>query len=75
MGVIQTSRNQALLVGDSKNAQARGKHKGRETKNIDSKPKENKKYFDGASGSKKKKKFKNTRCTYYMRGFHPRVGT
>ena len=64
MGVIQTSKNQALFVGDSNNAQARGKHKGKETKNIDSKTKENQKSFDGASGSKKKNKFKKTRCPY-----------
>ena len=41
MGLIQTSKNKALFVVDSKNAQERGKHKGKETKNIDSKPKEN----------------------------------
>ena len=41
MGVIQTSKNQALSVGDSNNVQARGKHKGKETKNTDSEPKEN----------------------------------
>ena len=70
MGVIQTSKNQALSVGDSNDAQARGKHKGKETKNIDSKPKENQISFDGASGSKKKKKFKKTRCPYCMRVFH-----
>ena len=62
MGVIRTSKNQTLLVTDSNNAQARGEHKGKETKNIDSNPKENQKYSDGASGSKKKKKFKNTKC-------------
>ena len=41
MGVIQTSKNQALLMIESNNAQARGKHKGKETKNTDSNPKEN----------------------------------
>ena len=56
MGVIQTSKNQALFVGDSNIAQVRGKHKGKETKNTDSRPKENYKSFDGASCSKKKKK-------------------
>ena len=38
MGVIQTSKNQELLMSDSNNVQARGKHKGKETKNIDSNP-------------------------------------
>ena len=71
MGVIQTSRNQALLVWDSKNAQARGKHKGKEPKTIDSKPKENQRSFEGVLGSKKNKKFKKTRGPYCMRGFHP----
>ena len=71
MGVIQTSKNQALLVAESNNGQARGKHKRKETKNSDSNPKENKKSSDGALGSKKKKKFEKTRCPYYMRGFHP----
>ena len=32
MGVIQTSKNQALFVGDSNNAQERGKCKGKEPK-------------------------------------------
>ena len=62
MGVIQTSKNQALLVTESNNVQARGKHKGKETKNNDLKPKENQISFDGASGSKKNKKFEKTRC-------------
>ena len=35
MWVIHTSKNKALLVTDSNNVQARGKHKGRKTKNID----------------------------------------
>ena len=54
MGDLLTYKNLTLLVTDSKNAQARGKHKGKETKNIDSKPKENHISFNGASGSKKK---------------------
>ena len=54
MGVIHTSKNQALLVIDLNNAQERGKHKGRETKNTDSRPKDNQIYSDGASGSNKK---------------------
>ena len=70
-GVIQTSKNQALLVTYLNNVQERGKHKEREKKNTDSNPKENQEYFDGASSSKKKKKFEKTKCPYCMRGFHP----
>ena len=70
MGVIQTSKNQALLMTGLNNAQERGKHKGKETKTIDLKPRENLISSDGASGSNKKKKFKKTRCPYYMRVFH-----
>ena len=41
MGVIQTYKNQALLMSDSNNVQARGKNKGKDLKATDSKPKEN----------------------------------
>ena len=73
MGVIQTSKNQALLLANSNNAQERWKHKGKETKNTDLKPKENQQSSGGASGSKKKKKFEKTKCPYCMRGFHPKI--
>ena len=56
MGVLQTSRNQALLMSDSTNVQAKGKHKGKEPKASDSKPKESHNYFERALGSKKKEK-------------------
>ena len=55
MEVIQNSKNQALLMSYSNNAQSKGKHKRKEPKATDLKPKENQRYFDGASGSKKKK--------------------
>ena len=71
MGVLQTFKNQSFLMSDSTNAQAKGKHKGNETKASDSNPKESQKYFKGASSSKKKKKFENTKCYYCTRGFHP----
>ena len=48
MGVIQTSKNQALLMTDSNNAQARGKHKGKDPKSTNLKPKENQISSDGA---------------------------
>ena len=43
MGALRASTNQALLVGETKNAQERRKQKGKEKKNIEFKPKE---YFD-----------------------------
>ena len=66
MGVIKTSKDQALLVIDSSKGQAKGKSKKKEPKATDSKPKQNQQTFEGASGSKKKKK----KCPYCMRGFH-----
>ena len=61
MGVLQTSKNLALLVTDSNNVQVRGKDKGKEDQQSS----------NGASGSKKNKKFEKTRCPRCMRGFHP----
>ena len=80
MGVLQNSKNQALLISDSSNVQAKWEHKGKEPKASDmgkepkasdSKPKEIQNYFEGDSGSKRKKKFENTKYPYCMRGFHP----
>ena len=62
MGVIQTSKNQALFMLDSKNAKSKGKHKGKEPKYTDSKPKENHRSSNGALCSKKKKNFKKAKC-------------
>ena len=70
MGVIQTSKNQALLVTDSTKAQAKGTHKGNEPKVSDSNTKENQNTSEGAFGSKKKKKIEKKKCPYCMRGFH-----
>ena len=39
MGVMKTSKDQALLVSNSSKAQAKGKSKKKESKAIDSKPK------------------------------------
>ena len=72
MGVLQTSKNQALLMSNSTNAQAKGKYKGKEPKSYYSKPKESQKSSKGALVSKKKKKFEKTKCPYCMRGFHPK---
>ena len=72
MGVLQTSKNQALMKSDSINVQDKGKHKGKEPKASDSKPKESQKSSEGDLGFKKKKKFDKTKCPYCMRGFHPK---
>ena len=39
MGVLQTSNNQDILMSKSANVQAKGKHKRKEPKASDSKPK------------------------------------
>ena len=73
MGVLNASKNQALLAGDSGKVQDKGKQKGKENKNVDSNSKEKQRNFsDGASGSNKNKnkKFEKVKCSYYMRGFH-----
>ena len=54
------------MMSDSTNAQAKGKHKGKDPKAIDSKLKENQRSSERASGSIKEK----TKCPYCMRGFH-----
>ena len=41
MGVIQTSKSQALLVTETTKVQAKGRPKGKEPKAYDSKPKDN----------------------------------
>ena len=70
MGVIKTSKYQDVLVTDSNKAQAKGKSKKKDPKADISKPKHNQQTFEGASDSKKKKKFKKKMCPYCMRGFH-----
>ena len=69
MGVIKTSKHQALIVTDSSKVQAKGKSKKKEPKAADSNPKQNQQTLEGASGSKKKK-FEKKMCPYCMRGFH-----
>ena len=54
----------------STNEQDKGRNKGKDSKSSDSKPKEIHNYFEGDSGSKRKKKFENTKYPYCMRGFH-----
>ena len=55
MGVIKTSKHQALLVTDSRKVQSKGKSKNKDPKAVDSKPKQNQQTSEAASGSKKNK--------------------
>ena len=55
MGALISSRNQALLDGESKDSNSKGKQKGKNKKNSDSKPKEKLNPPDGALSSKKDK--------------------
>ena len=70
MGVIKTSKDQALLVTNSRKAQYKGKSKKKDPKVVDLKPKQNQQTSEGASGSNKKKKFEKKKCPYCMRSFH-----
>ena len=74
MGVLNASKNKALLSRDSRNVQEKGKQRGKENKNVDSKTKEKHNPSNGASGSKKNKnnKFEKAQLSYCMRGFHPK---
>ena len=48
MGALKSSKNQALLAGETKNAQEKEKQRGNENKNIDFKPKEKHNPLKGA---------------------------
>ena len=69
MGVIQTSKDQSLLVIDSSKVKEQGKSKKKEPKATDLKPKPSQQYFEGALGSKKKK-FEKKLCLYCEKGYH-----
>ena len=69
MGVIKTSKYQALLVTDSSKVQSKGKSKKNDPKAPDSKPKQNQQTFEGAFRSKKKK-FEKKLCPYCEKGHH-----
>ena len=70
---LKPSKNQALLDGETKNVQEKGKQKGKDKKKTERKPKEKKNPSNGALGSKKdkKKRFEETKCPYCKRGDHP----
>ena len=69
MRVIQTSKDQSLLVIDSSKAQEKGKSKKKEPKEADLKPKQNHQTSEGAFDSKKKK-FEKKLCPYCEKGYH-----
>ena len=69
MGVIKTSKDQALLVTKSNKAKAKGKSNQKDPKAADPKPKQNQQTSEGASSSKKKK-FENNIFPYCAKGFH-----
>ena len=73
MGALKSSKNQALLAGETKNAQEKEKQRGNENKNIDFKPKEKQNPSEGASGSKKDnhKRFDQAKYSDCKRGNHP----
>ena len=72
MGALKSSKNHTLLYWETKNAQAKGKHKGKERKNIKFNTKDKHNPLEGSSGSKKDKhnKFDKDKCSYCKRGNH-----
>ena len=72
MGALKASPNQALLAGETRNAQTRMKHKGKEKGNTEFEPKYE---FDPsyeASGSRKHKyqRYDKCKCSYSKKGKH-----
>ena len=57
MGALRASPNQALLVGETKNAQARRKQEEKEKKNTEFEPREEFDTIDESTFSKKEKRF------------------
>ena len=72
MGSIRASPNQALLASETRNAQARRKHKGKEKINIEFEPKDefDPSYEASRSRKDKHKRFENGKCSYYKKGNH-----
>ena len=69
MGVIQTSKDQDLLVTNSSKEKEKEKSKKKEPKEADLNPKPNQQASERPSNSKKKK-FEKNLCPYYAKGFH-----
>ena len=58
MGILNSSKNQALLARDSVSAQDKGEKKGKDNTSVDSNSKEKHNPSDGASGSNNNKNMK-----------------
>ena len=65
MEALRASPNQALLAGETRNAQVKRKQKGKYKRNIEFEPKEEFDPSDGASCSKKDKhqRFEKGKCS------------
>ena len=76
MGFIKASTNQAILDGETRNAQARRKQKGKEKRKTKFEPTEEFDPTDEASGSKKDKhqRFGKGKCSYCKKGNHTEKG-
>ena len=72
MGSLKASPNQALLAGETRNAQLIRKQKGKEMKNTEFEHKDEFDPSDESSGSKKDKhkRFGKGKCSYYKKGNH-----
>ena len=76
MGALKALNNQALFFGKTNNAEAQGRLKGKNQKNIEFKPKEEFDPSDGALGSNrdKHKRFENSKCSYCKKENHLEKG-
>ena len=72
MGALRSSPNQALLVGETRNVQARRKQKGKEKRNIEFEPKGEFDPSNEASSSRKDKhqRFDKGKFSYHKKGNH-----
>ena len=72
MGAFRASPNQALLVGETRNVQARRKQKGKEKRNTKFEPKDEFDPLDEALGSRKEKYQRSDKgkCSYCKKGNH-----
>ena len=69
MGALRASPNQTLLAGETRNAQARRKQKGKEERNTEFEPKDGFDPSDEASCSRKDKHQKG-KCSYCKKRNH-----
>ena len=76
MESLKSSKYLSLLARETKNAQAKGKEKGKDKRNTEFYPKDELVPSDGSLGSKKdkKKRFENTKCCYCKKENHSEKG-